>query len=409
MGAFEPKDLGLIQDRLAASKKAAFNKHPKAGLTSERITVDSPLPFSVHKFWYDLHCEMSATHTEVKGKPQSRDTWAVEKDSKSGKELFGDPMSVVAPTFRAVKDVKDDPDKVRWNTSTFSARKQVDTLASKLRDPRFDFMFRPGEWLPSEDGAIKADLDRLLEAWVGGPKPISILDLSGIPPTVLKDLIGALLRILYGAMFWARNRSEGGRERPLLFVLEEAHAYLGKDQSGAAADAVRRIAKEGRKYGVGLMLVSQRPSEIDSTILSQCGTLFAMRLANEVDRGHITGAASDNLKGLFDMLPVLRTGEAVIVGEAVSLPVRTLIDRLPEDQRPNSDDPRVVDRMTYEEDKNGKRIPGGPEGPGGWNRKREPSDYTGVVEQMRRQNPHYKHTAKTSNKPNNDSKTGVDE
>jgi hypothetical protein len=187
-------------------------------------------------------------------------------------------------------------------------------------------------------------------------------------------------------------------------VLEEAHAYLGKDQSGSAADAVRRIAKEGRKYGVGLMLVSQRPSEIDSTILSQCGTFFAMRLANDVDRGHIAGAASDNLKGLFDMLPVLRTGEAIIVGEAVSLPIRTLIDRLPEDQRPDSDDPRVVDRMTFER-RDGKAVIGGPESPGGWNRAREPSDYAGVVEQMRRQDPHYKHP-KPSEKARTDLRLG---
>ena len=134
---------------------------------------------------------------------------------------------------------------------------------------------------------------------------------------MLSDLIGVLLRILYDALFWARDLPEGGRERPLLFVLEEAHAYLGKESANLAANAVRRIAKEGRKYGVGLMIVSQRPSEIDPTILSQCGTIFAMRLANDVDKGHVTNAASDNLKGLFDMLPILRTGEAIIVGEAV--------------------------------------------------------------------------------------------
>lgn len=390
MGVFEPKDLALIQDRFVASKKAAFKKYPKDGITEDRVTVDSLIPFSVHQLWYDLHSEMACTHHEVKGKPQSRETWALEKDQQSGKELIGDAMSVTPPTFRALKDIKDDADKVRWNNSQLSARRQVDTLASKLRDPRFDFMFRPGDWLPATDGAVKADIDKLLESWIGGPEPISVLDLSGIPSAVLKDLVGALLKILYSSMFWARNRSEGGRERPLLFVLEEAHAYLGKDQKGAAADAVKQIAKEGRKYGVGLMLVSQRPSEIDSTILSQCGTIFAMRLANDTDRSHVTGAASDSLKGLFDMLPVLRTGEAIIVGEAVSLPTRTLIDRLPDGQRPDSDDPRVVDRMTYEK-KDGRSIPGGPEGPGGWNRKREPSDYAGVIEQMRRQDPHYKH------------------
>ncbi len=402
MGVVEAKELGAVQDRLLALKRAAFKLTPFEGPSEERITVDSPVPFSIHQLWYDLHCEMNARHVEVKGQPQSRETWALEKDPNTNADLVGDPMLVTAPTFRAVKDIKDDPDKVRLSSSSLNVRRQVDTLASKLRDPRFDFMFRPGSWLPSVEGKVSDDLDSLLRDWVGGSEPIAVLDLSGIPSSVLKELIGALLRILYSAMFWARNRSEGGRERPLLLVLEEAHAYLSKENSGPAADAVKQIAKEGRKYGVGLMLVSQRPSEIDPTILSQCGTIFAMRLANEIDRGHVVGAASDNLKGLFSMLPVLRTGEAIIVGEAVSLPTRTLIDRLPDDQRPDSDDPRVVDRMTYE--KGGSvKIPGGPESPGGWNRKREPSDYLGVVEQMRRQDAQYKPRKKKETKGNDKS------
>jgi hypothetical protein len=187
---------------------------------------------------------------------------------------------------------------------------------------------------------------------------------------------------LYDAVFWARNLPEGGRERPLFLVLEEAHAYLSKENAGSAATAVRRIAKEGRKYGVGMMIVSQRPSEIDPTILSQCGTLFALRLANEVDRGHIAGAASDNLKGLFDMLPVLRTGEAIIVGEAVSLPVRTLIAPPPPHRRPDSIDPRVVVRGDQAD---------GYEGPGGWGQRRDPADYEAMVRQWRLQDPYYQH------------------
>jgi DNA helicase HerA-like ATPase len=186
-------------------------------------------------------------------------------------------------------------------------------------------------------------------------------------------------------MFWARNLPEGARERPLLCVLEEAHAYLGKDHVNSAATAVRRIAKEGRKYGVGLMVVSQRPSEVDATVLSQCGTIIAMRLANDTDRGHVTGAASDNLKGLFEMLPVLRTGEAIIVGEAVSLPIRTIIDPPPKDRRPDSVDPRVAVR--------GSILRDGFDGPGGWNQKRDQSDYAVVVKQWRMQTPHYAHKA----------------
>ncbi len=230
--------------------------------------------------------------------------------------------------------------------------------------------------MPDDKGATGQDLDALLASWLGDVNPISILDLSGVPPSIQSELVGALLRIVYDALFWARNIPEGGRERPLLVVLEEAHAYLGADQKQSAAIAVRRIAKEGRKYGIGMMLVSQRPAEIDATILSQCGTLFALRLSNSTDRSQITSAVSDNLEGLFSMLPILRTGEAIIVGEAVNLPVRTLIDRPTFKRRPDSSDPKVV-------------VPGseadGYESPGGWNQKRDPSDYAEAVELWRSQ------------------------
>jgi len=149
-------------------------------------------------------------------------------------------------------------------------------------------MFNPGEWNPDANGHSKADLDALLAQWLCAKRPITVLDLSGVPASVLDDLVGALLRVLFDAVFWGRQLQQGGRQRPLLVVLEEAHVYLGakgkdgkESRSGRAASAARRIAKEGRKYGVGLMLVSQRPSEIDSTVLSQCGTMVALRLTNE--------------------------------------------------------------------------------------------------------------------------------
>ena len=130
------------------------------------------------------------------------------------------------------------------------------------------------------------------------------------------------------------------------------------------------------------MIVSQRPSEIDPTILSQCGTIFAMRLANDTDRGQVTGAASDNLKGLFDMLPILRTGEAIIVGEAVSLPMRTLINPPDKNRWPDSRDPNVAVRGD---------LTNGYEDEGGWAVQRQPEDYKIVMRQWRAQSPHYKH------------------
>ena len=153
-------------------------------------------------------------------------------------------------------------------------------------------------------------------------------------------------------------------------MLEEAHAYLGAGNKGSASTAVKRIVKEGRKYGLGAMIVSQRPSEIDPTILSQCGTMFAMRLANASDRGHVAGTASDNLDGLFTMLPTLRTGEAIIVGEAVHLPLRAFIDAPAENRQPDSQDPKIYD----------------PDAQSGWNHEISAEDYRRVLEKWRSEN-----------------------
>jgi hypothetical protein len=333
--------------------------------------------------WLDLHRREHLTVVPKPGGGADEREPAYLLDDQGKPVQTGDAMSVTPPLYRTVKTTGKPDERVQYGNEGIGIRQQLAGLASKLRDPRFGFLFRPGDWLPDLDSNTTKDLDILLERWIGGERPITILDLSGIPSSVLNDLIGALLRILYDALFWARKLPEGGRERPLLVVLEEAHAYLSKENSGAAATAVRRIAKEGRKYGVGIMLVSQRPSEIDSTILSQCGTLFAMRLANETDRSQVTSAASDNLKGLFDMLPALRTGEAIIVGEAVSLPIRTLIDPPAKNRRPDSEDPRVVVR--------GSLLRDGFDGAGGWNQKRDIPDYAAVVRMWRKQSPHYDH------------------
>lgn len=368
-------DRGAVIDKITELKLEAIKRSPKKGVSEESLSVDTPVPFCIHKLWFDLHCDMRATHRDSPGQAQSPATWALEMaDSKPIQP--GDMMRGVAPRFMPAKDVQGDKEKIRLSRSPLGIGRAMDGLGSKLRDPRFDFLLRPGPFSPNEHGEAAKDLDALLAEWLGDAKPIAILDLSGIPPTIQSELVGAVLRVVYDALFWARNIPEGGRERPLLIVLEEAHAYL--DQKQSAATAVRRIAKEGRKYGIGMMLVSQRPAEIDQTILSQCGTIFALRLSNSIDRSHVKSAASDTLEGLFSMLPVLRTGEAIIVGEAVNLPIRTLIDRPGSERRPDSTDPKVV-------------VPGddehGYESPGGWNQKRDPTDYAEAVELWRRQNP----------------------
>ncbi|PPA05184.1 ATPase [Pseudomonas sp. MWU12-2312b] len=368
------KEKNVVMERVHKLKAESIAKYPRAGASLDSVSVDSPIPFSIHHLWYDLFIETFATY--YKGRPgKPMDNLAFELDP-AGNELRGNPAAGIPPIFKNIVTEANE-EKINYLPGSLNIGKNVLLLGTKLRIPRYDFIFRPGDWMPEADGAVVTDLDALLESWIG-EKSISILDLSGVPPDILQTTIGAVLRILYEALFWARNLSQGGRHRPLLIVMEEAHIYLNDSFKGMASKIVQRIVKEGRKYGIGAMIVSQRPSEIDPTILSQCGTFFALRLTNSTDRAHITSALSDNLDGLTSMLPILRTGEAIILGEAVKLPMRTSILAPQKNRRPDSQDPIVYDELPMDESLS----------PGGWGIKMEDNpNYEELVETWRAQNP----------------------
>lgn len=370
--------LPWVQEWILIQKRSSKPSGEVHGLPEVDVTVDTPLPFSIRQLWLDMFSWQCATHHVSENQNQTEETRAYSQEGNPPVDTKGDADKLVRPIFKPVDVSQSANPKIHRGQYLGQSRAHLDILESRLHDPRKDFLFRPGKWSVTTNGVTEGDLDSLLKTWVGTDVPISVFDLSGIPPSIVDDIVGAMLRILYDAMFWGKLKKEGGRIRPLLMVLEEAHSYLGKDSKGRAAAATRRIAKEGRKYGVGLMLVSQRPSEIDPTILSQCGTIAAMRLTNEGDQGQVTRCAADNLKGLFSMLPVLRTGEALVVGEAVNMPIRTLIDQPPEGCRPDSDDPLVV-------------VPKGADGKrkrqGGWTEPVPSEDYKPLVEAWRKQNP----------------------
>ncbi|HLY55534.1 MAG TPA: ATP-binding protein [Stellaceae bacterium] len=315
--AFTDKIQELKEKRLAAGSLP--------GLDPQSLTVDSPVPFSLNKLWYDLIDFETMTLT------------GAQRD-KPALEAAGDAATLVAPRYTPHAMGAAGP---FLNQAARGIRRQLNLVRSRLLDRRYDFILHPGPWEPDIVGATKQDLDTLLAGWLGHDRPITILDLSGVPSTVLVRLVGSILRIVYEALYWSREKSEGGVLRPLLVVMEEAHRYVSPDSGNVAADVVKRIAKEGRKYGVGAMLVSQRPAEIDETVLSQCGTLIALRLTNPADRGRVKGALPDNLSGLMDLLPVLRTGETIISGEAARLPVRCRVSLPPAERLPRSSDPAV--------------------------------------------------------------------
>ncbi len=257
-GDLNEQSTAAVADAIVALKRESLGKQPREGISVDRVTADSPVPFCIHKLWFDFHRREHRTVVPKPGAGAGEVEDAYVLGATGQPVQVGDAMSVIPPQYRTVKRTGPANEQVQWGPEPLGMRQQLAVLASKLRDPQLSFIFNPGDWRPSVDGTVAKDLDALLADWIGNSSPITILDLSGIPSLVLNELIGALLRILYDALFWARNLPEGGRERPLLFVLEEAHSYLGEKQSSAAASAVRRIAKEGRKYGVGVMLVSQR-------------------------------------------------------------------------------------------------------------------------------------------------------
>lgn len=375
------KDQNIIMERISLAKIESLKKSPKSGIDEDSLNVDSPIPFSLNSLWYQLYIESFATYySKEDGLPI--DNLAYEKNSE-GEELKGNIELAIPPIFKKLKNVAGDNEKINYLPGSLNVGQQILSLGSKLRVPRFDFIFKPGDWTPNDDGSTKKDLDALMKDWIGNDKPITILDLSGVPISILNTIIGVLLRIVYEGLFWARNLSQGGKERPLLLVMEEAHNYLNFD--GSALSIVQKIVKEGRKYGIGTMIVSQRPSEINSTILSQCGTFFALRLANSNDRSHITSAVTDNLEGLTSMLPILKTGEAIILGESVKLPMRTIIKAPPKDKRPDSQDPIVFDEVDTENSLL----------PGGWgNIMEKDPNYEELIEAWRAQNPRIKRIIK---------------
>lgn len=260
----------MVLERVLEKKRASIVKYNLNGVTSDNLNVDAPIPFSLNHLWYELYTEtLGKYYSKRTGNP--KDNIAYDTDAV-GTEIKGDPLTAIPPAFKKINTNSANGEIVNYLPDTLNIGQQLQALGSKLRVPRYDFIFKPGDWSPKEDGQITKDLDILFQNWIGSNKPITILDLSGVPIDILNTIVGILLRMIYEGLFWARRLSQGGKERPLLIVMEEAHNYLNDNFKGIASTVVQRIVKEGRKYGIGAMIVSQRPSEINSSILSQCGT-----------------------------------------------------------------------------------------------------------------------------------------
>jgi uncharacterized protein len=294
------------------------------------ITADSPIPFSLRQLWFELDDFERQTFRTAQGGARVL-TDIVQP---------GDPLSLTSNVYEPYQAGSKEPFK---NPSPRGISKQLELARSRLTDVRYEFLFQPGDDLtPDLEGNTQADLDSVVSSWIGHDAALSILDVSELPSDVASNVVGLVVRIVYDTLFWAGSLAIGGRQQPLMIVVDEAHRFLPEGQETSAHRILSRVAKEGRKYGVGLMVVTQRPSEIDSTVLSQCGTMIALRTTNPSDRSRVAGSFPDDLGGLVDLLPSLRTGEALLVGEAMAVPsrVRVRLSNSPE----TGADPKVVDR-----------------------------------------------------------------
>lgn len=314
-----------IREKVVEAKIASA-KENNIDVAEESITADSPIPFSIKRLWFELD-------------DFERKTFQANRITVSEKLREGDIETLKSNEY---------PPAGLGSSPPFLNQKAkgllgfLDTMRNKLNDSRYSFLFNPGDFTPDVKGKITKDIDSLFIDWLGNSLPITILDLSGIPSEIMSSISGTLLKIIYDGLFWGVNTKVGGKNQPLLIVLEEAHSYLKAGEHSISSRTVQMIAKEGRKYGVGLLLVTQRPSELDETVLSQCGTMIALRMNNSKDRGHIRSAVQDELQSMVDLLPSLRTGEALISGEAVKIPSRVKFFKI--SNAPRSSDPKASEK-----------------------------------------------------------------
>lgn len=269
------------------------------GLDRNQLTVDSPIPY-------------------VLGSAEGLDHFGKKNGDLYTDGLIGE-INLQRPTGSDKKQHEDFSKIIR----------KIDSL---IKDGRLHFMM--DSWNGQND-----QLPCIIQQFLTQETTVQIVDLSGIPNEIAGVASAAIARIIFQLKIWQTN--EERQNSPVLLVCEEAHRYVpnrGDAQYAAAQSAIRRIAKEGRKYGVGLLLVSQRPSEVEATVLSQCNSWIVLRITNESDREHVKSILPDTMSSLTKMLSSLRRQEAIFVGEAATLPSRIMIRSLSEEQLPRSND-----------------------------------------------------------------------
>ncbi|MBU2588418.1 MAG: DUF87 domain-containing protein [Alphaproteobacteria bacterium] len=233
--------------------------------------------------------------------------------------------------------IQDEMGKLDKATSSAPFMRIKGKLDELKADPRYQFMFS-GMLV----GDTMTDFIGKIFRMPGHGKPISIIDVSGVPSDITSTVVAVLSRLVFDFAIWGREE----KTRPVLLVCEEAHRYVPNEKNADGSSVgkiLSRIAKEGRKYGISLGLITQRPSDLAEGVLSQCGTIISMRLNNERDQAFVKAAMPEGARGFLDSIPALRNRECIICGEGVAIPIRVTFDNLEEHKRPASEDPSFAD------------------------------------------------------------------
>ncbi|WP_394998635.1 ATP-binding protein [Sphingomonas sp.] len=248
-----------------------------------------------------------------------------------GKITVDAPIPYLLSDLSAI--LQNEMGKLEKATSTAPFIRIKSKLDELKGDPRYQFMFS-GMLVNDTMADFIAKIFRL----PARGKPISIIDVSGVPSEITSTVVAMLSRLVFDFAIWSREE----KTRPILLVCEEAHRYVPNEKNADGSSVGRilsRIAKEGRKYGISLGLITQRPSDLAEGVLSQCGTIIAMRLNNERDQACVRAAMPEGARGFLDAIPALRNRECIVCGEGVAIPIRVRFDDLEPEKRPASSDP----------------------------------------------------------------------
>jgi len=289
-----------------------------------KVTFGTPVPFSIKSV---LNCLVNLTKETVNGQDTTES--CIENDRKifkSDEEKY-DCYGKKELRFEVANSKRDSTAVRKGTYNDGTLEKFISRIRSKVEGERLSFLFNESvESLTFED-----TLRQFLAYEKDKEANVTIIDLSGIPFEVLSITVSLISRLVFEyGYYFKRFKLKQKAEVPFLLIYEEAHKYVPK-AAGARYDACRtsieRVAKEGRKYGCTLVIMSQRPSEISETIFSQCNNFIAMRLTNPEDQNYVKRLLPDSLGPLTDSLPTLKQGEALLIGEAVIMPSLVIVDR----------------------------------------------------------------------------------